>query len=90
MGKAEPAIKERQQMLETDDYLRLAASNFKVAEAKLKDTEDELLRLVEKLENSLELLRKIPQDELLLQEQLDTIVRESQPADISEPHLVSS
>jgi len=76
-------------MLEPDEYLRLVASNFKIAEAHLKDTEDALYTLVERLEHCLE---KIPKarHELLLYEQADTFVHDSQPAGVRELQPVSS
>ena len=76
-------------MLEPDEYLRLVASNFKIAEAHLKDTEDALYTLVEKLEHCLELMPKV-KHELLLNEQLDTFVHDSQPVGIRELQLVGS
>ena len=67
-------------MLGTDGYLRLAASNFKIAEAHLVDAERELHKLVERLENCSKLMSNIPKDQILLWEQIDTIVQANQPA----------
>lgn len=67
-------------MLGTNGYLRLAASNFKIAEAHLMDTEKELRKLVERLENCSKLMSKIPKGETLLWDQIDTIVQANRPA----------
>lgn len=67
-------------MLGTDGYLRMAASNFKIAEAHLMDTEKELRKLVARLENCSKLMGKTPGGEVLLWEQIDTIVQANQPA----------
>jgi hypothetical protein len=75
-------------MPEVGEYLRLAVSNSKTAEAYLKDAECSLHILAERLENCLELLKEIPRDELLLQEQLDAFDQKSQPVDDRELHLV--
>jgi hypothetical protein len=77
-------------MFEVDEYLKMAASNFKTAEAHLKDAEDGLHALRERLENCLELMKKIPHDEPVFEEQLDTAVHDSQPCDIEELYLVGS
>ncbi len=77
-------------MFEVDEYLRMAASNFKTAEAHLRDAEDALHMLRERLENCLELMKKIPHDDLVFGEQVDTSVPDSQPFDIGELHLVGS
>jgi len=76
-------------MLEADGYLRQAAFNFKLAEAHLVDAEEELHRLVERLENCSKLIKKIPIDELLLWEQVDTIMQDNQPAAAREPEPVN-
>jgi hypothetical protein len=44
---------------------------------------------MERLDNCLELLKEIPRDELLLEEQLAAFDRDSQPVDVKELHLVS-
>ena len=46
-------------MPEADDYFKLAASNFKKAEAHLEDAERSLRLLREKLDNCLELVSNI-------------------------------
>ena len=76
-------------MCEVTEYLKLAASNSEIAEAHLKVAEDELHTVVEKLEDCLELMTKLRQDKLLLWDQLDTFVHDSQPLDSEELHLVS-
>ena len=77
-------------MFEVDEYLKMAASNFKTAEAHLKDAEDGLHMLRERLENCFELLKKIPHDDLVFTEQIDTSVHDSQPFNIEEFNLVGS
>jgi hypothetical protein len=77
-------------MFEVDEYLRMAASNFKTAEAHLKDAEDGLHMLRERLENCLELMKKIPRDDLVFGEQLATPVPDSRPFDTRELRLVGS
>lgn len=67
-------------MLGTDGYLRQAASNFRIAEAHLMDAEKELHKLVERLENCSKLMKNIPKSEVLLWEQIDTIIQANQPA----------
>jgi hypothetical protein len=76
-------------MPEVEEYLKLAASGFKIAEACLEDAECSLHTLVERLEDCSELLKKIPHDELLLWKQLDINVSDSQSIDIKELHPVS-
>lgn len=56
-------------MPEVDEYLKLAASSFKTAEAQLGDAEDSLQTLVERLDNCLKLMKQIPRDETLSWEQ---------------------
>jgi hypothetical protein len=65
-------------VLKTDEYLRQAAYGFQIAEAYLTEAEEQLHELVERLENSAELIKGIPKDELLLWEQVDTIIQENQ------------
>ena len=77
-------------MLEADGYLRQAASNFQLAEAYLIDAEEQLRKLVERLENCSKLINAIPKDELLLWEQVDAIIQDSHPADNKELKPVSS
>ena len=77
-------------MPEIDEYLRLAASNFKIAEERFKDAEDALRTLIVELENCAERLAKIPHIDLLSWEQLGINVPESRPVEIKELHLVSS
>ncbi len=76
-------------MLEPDEYLRLVASNFKIAEAHLKDTEDALHTLVEN-QFMLDFLIPKVKHELLLSEQMDAFVRDSQPAGVRELQPVGS
>ena len=76
-------------MLEVDDYLKLAASNFEIAEAQLSDAEDSLHILVRNLESCLERLRKLRQDELLLSE-LDALLHNSQTDSARELYVVNS
>ncbi len=68
-------------MLGTDGYLRQAAHNFQIAEAHLMDAEKQLHQLVERLEYCSKLIKNIPGDELMLWEQVDTIIHDTQPAD---------
>ena len=77
-------------MLETDEYLRKAAYSFQIAEAYLTETEKQLHKLVERLEKSAELLKNIPKNEMLLWEQVDTIVQENQFYGDGEPEPVVS
>lgn len=76
-------------MLHADDYLKLAASNFKIAEERFKDAEDALRTLQIELANCAERLAKIQHIELPFWEQLDALVHDSQPVDTKELHLVS-
>ncbi len=77
-------------MFEVDEYLKMAALNFKTAEAHLKDAEDDLHMLRERLENCLELMKELPHDYLVSGEQSETSVHDSQPFDIMELHPVGS
>jgi len=76
-------------MVEADAYLKQAASSFKLAEAHLKDAEDELRRLVDSLEDCAEFIKKIPRDELLLWGQVDAVLQASQPAGAEEMEPVN-
>ena len=75
-------------MTEVAGYLKLAASNFKIAEEKFKDAEDALRTLQMELENCADRLAKLPHIELLFWEQLAPFVHDSQPVGTSELHLV--
>ena len=77
-------------MPEVDEYLKLAASSFKIAEERFKDAEDALHTLKVELENCAERLAEIPHIDLLSWEQLGINVPDSRPAEIKELHLVSS
>jgi len=77
-------------MSEIDEYLKLAASSFKIAEEELKDAEDALRTLQEELENCAERLVKIPHIDLLSWEQFGINVPDSRPVEIKELHLVST
>ena len=76
-------------MLHVDEYLKLAASSFKIAEAKFQDAEEALHTLENELENCLECLTKLRQDELSFWENLDELVYDSQPDDLEELYPVS-
>ena len=67
-------------MIETDGYLRQASSSLQLAEAQLKDAEEQLHICAEMLEGCAKLVHSIPGDELLLWEQVDTIIQSNQPA----------
>jgi hypothetical protein len=77
-------------MLEADGYLRQAAFNFRLADAHLKDAEEQLRKLAERLEDCAKIIKKIPIDEALLWEQVDTIIQENQPVGAAEPEPVNS
>ncbi len=62
-------------MLKTGEYLRQAAYSFQIVGACLADAEEQLHKLVERLEKSAALLKGLPKDELILWEQVDTIVQ---------------
>jgi hypothetical protein len=70
-------------MHKVDEYLRLAASNSKIAENRLKDAEDELHTLTEKLETCLELIKRLPRDESLLRVQSDMPVNDRQLVNVN-------
>ena len=76
-------------MLETDEYLKMAASNFKTAEAHFKDAEDSLYTLLRKWEDCLARVKKLKGDESLPCVQPDTFIYDSPPLDRKELHLVS-
>lgn len=71
-------------MLDTDGYLRQAAFGFQLAEAHLMDAEEQLRRLIDRLEDCSKLIKGIPRDELLLWEQVDAIVQGNQPGGAEE------
>ena len=71
-------------MLEADEYLLQAVSNFQLAEAHLKDTEEQLRRLVDRLEDCSEIIKRITKDEPLLREPVDTVIQDNQPVGIKE------
>lgn len=50
-------------MMETGEYLKLAAANFKKTETHLRDTEVSLRILLVNMENCLERLRRLSLDE---------------------------
>lgn len=77
-------------MIETDGYLRQAAGSFQLAEARLKDAEEQLHRCVEILEDCAKMVHSIPSDELLLWEQVDTIINDNHPAVTQEMDTVHS
>ena len=66
-------------MLDTDGYLRMAASNFKQAESYLEDTETQLLKLLDRLEKCSRHFESANQEKGLLWEQIDTLIGDSQP-----------
>ena len=66
-------------MLDTDGYLRLAASNFKRAESYLEDTENQLLKLLDRLEKCSRRVGNTLEEKNLLWEQIDTLIGDSQP-----------
>jgi hypothetical protein len=67
-------------MLDTDGYLRQAASSFRIAGAHLEDAEEQLHDCVRMLEDCAKLVRSIPGDELQLWEQVDGIIRDNETA----------
>lgn len=76
-------------MLDTNRYLNLAASNFRAAEAHLREAEDGLYALLERLEACSEAMKKLG----LAPDLPDTpkkSARDGQLADIKEPEPVSS
>ena len=77
-------------MPQVDECLKLAASNFKIAEAHLEDAEVSLHTLLEKLDYCLERLKNVPRDASLLREQPDIKVPGSQPMGAGELDLVKS
>jgi len=64
-------------VLKTDEYLRQAAYNFQLAEACLTEAEEQLHKLIDRLENCAARIKSIPGDEHILWEQADTIVQEN-------------
>ena len=66
-------------MLDTDGYLKLAASNFQRAETHLADTETHLRKLLERLENCSRLFGDVSKEKSPLWEQIDALVSDSQP-----------
>ena len=76
-------------MIEVTDYLKVAASNFKTAERHLKDAEDSLRTLSEKLEDCLECMRQMKQDEVDSYIYPDAFICDSQPLEVRELHPVS-
>ena len=77
-------------MPEVDDYLKLAASSFKIAEERFKDAEDALRALEVELEHCADRLAKIPHIDLLSWKQLGIDVTDYRPVDKKELYLVSS
>ncbi|MFC1942127.1 hypothetical protein ACFLWU_02800 [Chloroflexota bacterium] len=76
-------------MLNTDEYLKIAASNFNTAEAHLKDAEDSLRTLLDRLEACLERMRKLSGDGLSSLVQPEIFIYDSQLLDSKALQLVS-
>lgn len=70
-------------MLETDEYLKLAASNFKISEKHLAEAEQTLHVLQEKLDNCLKLMKGFSPRGVLMWEQLDAIVRDNPAVNVA-------
>jgi hypothetical protein len=77
-------------MPEVDEYIRLAASNFKIAEERFKDAEDALRTLQVELNTCAERLAGIRHIDLLSWEQLGVNVPARRPAEIRGLHMVRS